>query len=29
MQLAGDVPDIHTDNPTLLYFQETKENALI
>jgi hypothetical protein len=29
MGLQGDTPDIHKDNPTLLYFQETKENALI
>ena len=29
MELQGDVPDIHKDNPTLLYYSETKENPLI
>ena len=29
MQLQGGIPDIHKDNPTLLYYSETKENPLI
>ena len=29
MQLQGDTPDIHKDNPTLLYYSETKQTSLI
>jgi hypothetical protein len=29
MELQGDIPDIHKDNLTLLYYSETKENPLI
>lgn len=29
MQLQGGTPDIHKDNPTLLYYPETKQTSLI